>query len=108
EAARHDGIVVEAEREEHGLFEPLIDLPSVTHRLGDARLAAVEQVQRFVDGLAGFALRCGGKIGAAFPSCIDNGRESHALSSRISCSQSPRSVMVWSMKLRSASSVCSE
>jgi len=49
--------VVEAEREQHRLFEPLVDPPiAVGSSLGDARDAAVEQIERGLDGLAHRAL----------------------------------------------------
>ena len=49
-AARDDCAVVEAERQQHRLFQPLMDLPGsgagrAWHFLGDARLPAVEQGQ---------------------------------------------------------------
>jgi hypothetical protein len=45
-AARDRAHVVEAEREQHRLLEPLVDAPLAVLFLGDARLAAVEQVER--------------------------------------------------------------
>ena len=45
--------VVEPERQQHGLLEPLVDGPgAVAALLGDARLAAVEQVERRLDRFA--------------------------------------------------------
>src|SRR5262249_39545901 len=45
--------VVESEREQHRLFEPLVDPPiAVGSALGDARDAAIEQIERRLDGLA--------------------------------------------------------
>ena len=51
--ARDRAHVVEAEREQHGLLEPLVDLPlAVALLLGDARFALVEQFECGVDRLA--------------------------------------------------------
>jgi hypothetical protein len=52
-----DRIVVEPERQQHRLLEPLVDLPAARAvGLGDARLAAVEQLERRLDRLAHSAL----------------------------------------------------
>src|SRR5262249_40305800 len=49
--------VVEAEREQHRLFEPLVDSPiAVAFSLVHTSYAAVEQIERGVDGLAYRAL----------------------------------------------------
>jgi hypothetical protein len=54
EIERH---VIEAERQQHGLLQPLIDGPlAVVCTHGDAGLALVEQVQRLIDGIADFTL----------------------------------------------------
>ena len=59
----NDAHVVEPEREQHRLLEPLVDPPvAVRALLGDARLAAVEQVERRLDRLAHRAL--GGRADA--------------------------------------------
>ena len=47
--------VVEAEREQHRLLQPLVDGPAVGGLLGDAQLAAVEQVERGLDRVADLA-----------------------------------------------------
>ena len=58
-AARDDVHVVETEREQHGLFQPLIDVqasgPELPRLLRHARLAGVEQMERRFDGLADVA-----------------------------------------------------
>ena len=53
-------VVVEAERKQHRLFQPLIDFPrpgahGVWNLLRDPRLAAVEQRQCLLDGVANIA-----------------------------------------------------
>ena len=56
-AAGNRAHVVEAERQQHRLLQPLIDLPFAAGlALGDARLALVEQFERGIDGVADFAL----------------------------------------------------
>ena len=47
---------VEAERQQHGFLEPLVDDPLAADLLGDARLAAIERGDRRIDRLADFAL----------------------------------------------------
>src|SRR5262249_58838186 len=52
-ATRDDGHIVETEREQHRLLQPLIDRPhAVGPPLGDPRGAAVEEVERSVARLA--------------------------------------------------------
>ncbi len=56
--------VVQAERQQHGLFQPLIDLPGLgpfraLDLLGDAQLAGVQEAQRALDRVANVALRRG-------------------------------------------------
>ena len=56
-AAADRAHVVETERQQHRLLQPLVDLPrAVRLRLGDARLALVEQIERELDGVAHFTL----------------------------------------------------
>ena len=47
---------VEAERQQHGLLQPLVDGPLAADLLGDARLAGVERGDRRIDRLADLAL----------------------------------------------------
>src|SRR5438128_315223 len=56
-AAGNRAHVVEAERQQHRLLQPLVDLPlAIGAALGDAGLAFVQQLQRVIDGLANFTL----------------------------------------------------
>src|SRR6185312_8845915 len=56
-AAGNGAHVVEAERQQHRLLQPLIDLPlAVSPALGNPRLALVEQFERVIDSLANLAL----------------------------------------------------
>ena len=49
------------EIQEHGLLEPLVDLPAVGGGFGHAGLAAVEQADCLVDGRAQFGGRAVGR-----------------------------------------------
>src|SRR5258706_14485852 len=52
--------VVEPERQQHSLFQPLIDLPTpIGLALGNAQLALVQQVERALHGLADRAFGLG-------------------------------------------------
>ena len=73
--AWHGVAVVEAEGEQDGLLEPGVDGPAVLGGFGDAQVACVEGVQRFVDGGAVGALGLGVERGAAFPDLGDPGGE---------------------------------
>ena len=67
-------IVVQAERQEDGLLQPLVDGPAaMAVRLGHARLAPVEQRQRTVDGDPFLTLRREVQLGPVFPGGIDGG-----------------------------------
>jgi hypothetical protein len=81
EEAREAGVdglvVVEPERQQHGLLQPLIDLPLAVLLFGDARLATVEQRDRLFHGIAdlrGRALRA--ELGAALEGSVDDRRQS--------------------------------
>ena len=63
--------VVQAERQQHGLLEPLIDGPAVRTLLGDAHLALVQQVERLLDRVADDAGRAGRNALALFPHRLD-------------------------------------
>ena len=79
-------IVVEAEREEDRLLQPLVDGPAaIPVRLGHARLAPVEQRQRAVDGDPLFPLRREVQLGPVFPGGVDGGGEvlAHGYSSNM-------------------------
>src|SRR5450759_3607335 len=72
-AARDHAHIVEPERQQHGLLQPLIDLPAaVGLALGHARLAAVEQSKRGIDGLAHRALGLRADFVAALEGVVDN------------------------------------
>ena len=77
-----DAHVVEAERQEHRLLEPLIDPPGpVGLFLGDARFAGIEQIERGLDRVAHRALGCQADFVALFEGVVDGFREvgvSHA------------------------------
>ena len=71
-SARDHAHVVEAERQQHGLLQPLVDLPAaVGLALGDARLAGVEQVERGLDRLAHRALGLGADVVARLEGLVD-------------------------------------
>src|SRR5262249_47750531 len=71
--ARNHGHIVEAEREQHRLFEPLVDAPVlVVSSLGNARNAAIEQVERGLDGLAHGALGCRTNVLAPLEGFVDD------------------------------------
>ena len=75
-AARNHGHVVEAERQQHRLLEPLVDPPvAVCAPLGDARDAAVEQVERRLDRIANGALGGRADAVALLESVIDGLRK---------------------------------
>ncbi len=68
-------VAAEAKGQQHGLLEPLIDLPPADSvRLGDARRSGIEHRERLCDGPSHFAVR-GIDFGAAFPSVVDDGGE---------------------------------
>ena len=57
--------VIEPEAQQHGLLQPLIDLPgAVFQLLGDANRALVEQVQSRLDGIAHRAFGVEADLGA--------------------------------------------
>lgn len=69
-----DGLVVaQPERQQNGFLEPFVDDPAVACRLGDPRLAGIEQVERTLDrithALVG-AVR--GNVGAVFECVFDD------------------------------------
>src|SRR5581483_8509528 len=75
-AARYRGHVVEAERQQHRLLQPLMHLPfAVSLTFGDARFAFVEQVERVIDGLADFAVGGGRNAFAGVERGVDGGFE---------------------------------
>src|SRR5207249_6864464 len=75
-AAGNRAHVVEAERQQHRLLQPLIDLPLARGlALGDARLALVEQFERAIDGLANLALGRRRNAVAGIESGVDGGFE---------------------------------
>jgi hypothetical protein len=95
--ARDHFHVVQAEREQHRLLQPLIDAPAaLAVGLGNARLAMIEQLQRFGNAGADFAHRLRPELVAGLPGGFDRvdqgGAVGHSSSPRISCSQAPRSL----------------
>src|SRR5690606_13893475 len=50
--ARHQRVVVETEREQYRLLDPLVGVPLPVDLLGDAQFAAVELGEDFLHGLA--------------------------------------------------------
>src|ERR1051326_8120996 len=66
--------VIEAERQQPRLFQPLMHLPAAgltTGRLGDAQLALIEPVERRRDGLAPRAFGLRRHLLALFPGFVD-------------------------------------
>ena len=63
--------VVEAERQQHRLLQPLVDLPAIGALLGDAHLALVQEVERLIDRVADDAGRAGGNTLALLPHRLD-------------------------------------
>src|SRR5262245_4793076 len=74
-AAVHGYRVVEAEGEQDGFLEPLIDHPFAAHLLGGAIAAVVEARDRRLDGVAYLALGRAVDAVALFPCRIDGGRQ---------------------------------
>ncbi|MEH2493595.1 hypothetical protein V1294_000074 [Bradyrhizobium sp. AZCC 1678] len=75
-AAGYSAHVVEAERQQHRLLQPLIDLPlAASFALGDARLALVEQFERVIYSLANFALGRRRNAVAGIEGGVDGGFE---------------------------------
>ena len=74
DAAFDEAIGVQAEGEQHGLFQPLVHDPVAVFAgtLGHAHLAAVEQLQRGIHGFADIASGRGGEAGAVLPGSIDH------------------------------------
>ena len=67
-------IVVQAERQQHRLFQPLVDGPAALPvGLGHACLTPVEQRQRAIDGDPRLSLRRKAQLGPVFPGGIDGG-----------------------------------
>ena len=72
--------VVEAKRKEHGLLQPLVDMPGlgagrVAEAFGDTERAGVEQAERLVDSRAHVALGFGGDRGTIAEGRLDDGGE---------------------------------
>ncbi|MGY4433028.1 hypothetical protein ACVWWO_005505 [Bradyrhizobium sp. F1.13.1] len=75
-AAGNGAHVVEAEREQHRLLQPLIDLPlAVGAALGNAGLALVQNLQRVIHGLADLAPGRGRDAVARLEGAVDGGFE---------------------------------
>ena len=75
EPALDEGVVFQAERQQHRFLEPLMGGPVLAIRaLGDAQLAAVEQVDHRHDGVLERGVGVArGDVGAAFKSVFDDG-----------------------------------
>ena len=70
--AGHRRVVAQPERQQHGFLQPLVDGPcAVAAALGDARLAAVEQVERGLDRLAHRAFGGGRDVVALLEGVVD-------------------------------------
>ena len=68
-----DGVVIEAERQQNRLFQPLVDMPAlVAHFLCDPQCSFVDQIERKHDRIADFPLGLRTDIGAVFPGIVDN------------------------------------
>ena len=77
-AAVDERVVVEPERQQHRLFQPLIDFPrrrplGAVDLLPDTGMARVQQVQCLADGAAHVAMRAGIDIGAVVKGAFDEG-----------------------------------
>src|SRR5690606_30781487 len=71
----HHVVVVQAERQQDRLLQPLVDLPAAgSVRLGHAGAAAIEKLQRRLNRLAHGGARWRDR-GAVFPSLRDGGFE---------------------------------
>ena len=79
-AGRHRRVVVQAERQQHGLLHPLVHEPLAVALLGDAQVAGIEAVDHVVDGAAQ-RLRCGGRAeaSAVVPRFADGRFEAHCV-----------------------------
>jgi len=51
-AVAHNLVVMQPEGQQHGLFEPFVDLPLAADLLGDTGLTAVEALERMLHGRA--------------------------------------------------------
>ena len=77
-AAFDDRVVVEPERQQHRLFQPLVDLPRrrplrAVDLFGDARLTGIEHFERLGDGVADVAAGVGVDLGAVLEGAFDEG-----------------------------------
>ena len=63
--------VIEAERQQHGFFEPLVDPPLAAVLLGDPGLAGIQQIEGGVDGNADVAGGAGADLLAVIPDAVD-------------------------------------
>src|SRR3546814_14825386 len=71
-AARDLGHVVQAEREQHGLLEPLVDAPAARAiGLGNTRRAGIELRQRLIDRLTHRPLGLAADRNAVLPGGVD-------------------------------------
>jgi len=73
-ATIHHDVVVDAERQQHSLLDPLMRDPVARFLGRDAQAAAVERVDDFIDRVAQFRRHIGrGDVGAVFKSGFNNG-----------------------------------
>ncbi len=77
-AALDDGVVAKPERQQHRLFQPLVDLPrrrplGALDFLRHAGVAGIEHFQGFADGVADIAVGVGVDMGAVVEGAFDKG-----------------------------------
>ena len=66
-------VVVDAEVQQHGLFQPFVDGPAAVTGFGDAQFAGVESADAVLHGFGDFGARVAGlEIGAVFPGRFDH------------------------------------
>ena len=71
-AVDHQGVGVQAKRQQHGLLQPLPGHPFTVQLLGNADLARVQQVDGLDDGFADEAGGGVANLGALFPRRVDS------------------------------------
>ncbi len=79
--AGNGGHVVQAERQQHGLLGPLVDLPAIAAFLRHAELTAIERGQGRLNGITHLARGRRRDLLAGLPSLLDNFSQSVAVHS---------------------------
>ena len=83
-AVAHGHVVVQAEAQQHGLFDPLVCHPCAVDLFSHANLAGVQLINDVVDGVAHFGGGAGSRqFGAVFPGLVDGVLEAHAWSRKV-------------------------